>query len=385
MTTFIETVAPRRIAIFRALQLGDLLCSVPALRAMSAVLPHAHMTLIGLPWACAFAARYADLIDAFEAFPGARGFPEQPEDESGLPAFLDAMRARRFDLAIQLHGSGGIANGLVAGFGARALAGFAQDDETPPKGCFVGWPDTLPEPERYNVLMRAMGVDTPGAALSFPLTSDDVDECAALVARHRLAPERLVLVHPGAQLPSRRWPPERFAAVADELAADGWQVAVTGTAGEIELTARVVGAMSRPARHLAGETSLGALAALVAEARLVVCNDTGLSHVAAAMRTRSVVIASGSDTRRWAPLDRDRHHVLADWPACRPCMFRECPYGHPCALNVGVAPVVEHARAQLARMAAESGGAAPNASLAASATPSVRRSGLQPHGETPRC
>jgi ADP-heptose:LPS heptosyltransferase len=385
MRAFIEIVAPRRIAVFRALQLGDLLCSVPALRALRRALPGAHVTLIGLPWARSFATRYAELIDAFEVFPGARGFPEQPEDESGLPAFLDAMRARRFDLAIQLHGSGGIANTLVAGFGARALAGFAQANETPPEGCFIDWPDDLPEPERYNALMRAMGIDAHDAALSFPLTPQDLDEYHALIERHALHPERLVLVHPGAQLPSRRWPPERFAAVADELAAAGWQIAVTGTAAETALTAQVIGAMTRPARHLAGETSLGALGALVAHARLIVCNDTGLSHVAAAMGTRSVVVASGSDTRRWAPLDHDRHRVLADWPACRPCMFRDCPYGHPCALNVGVMAVVDAVRAQLDRSIAESSLDHGTGAVPAYAHAPARRAEPQPHGGTPRC
>lgn len=387
MTTFVDSVAPRRVAVFRALQLGDMLCCVPALRALRAALPDAQITLIGLPWARTFAARYADLIDAFEVFPGAHGFPEQPEDGTGLPVFVDAMRERRFDLAIQLHGSGGIANELVAQFGARALAGFKQPGETPPHGCFVDWPDALPEPERYNVLMRAMGIDTPGAALWFPLTADDLAEYESIVARHGLHPERLVLVHPGAQLPSRRWPAERFAAIADELATDGWQIAVTGTASEVELTARVVGAMTQPARHLAGETSLGALAALVAHARLVVCNDTGLSHVAAAMHTRSVVVASGSDTRRWAPLDHDRHHVLADWPACRPCMFRECPYGHSCALNVGVVPVAEHARAQLERVVAEAGARPRPAGFDAPAY-ARRAEPARPihlHGGRPRC
>jgi hypothetical protein len=66
------------------------------------------------------------------------------------------------------------------------------------------------------------------------------------------------------------------------------------------------------------------------------------------MRTASVVVASGSDTRRWAPLDRQLHRVLADYPACRPCGFRECPYGHECALNISVGSVIEAAREQLA-------------------------------------
>src|SRR5258708_2241364 len=96
-----------------------------------------------------------------------------------------------------------------------------------------------------------------------------------------------------------------------------------------------------------------ALAALVGRSRLVVCNDTGLSHVAAAMRTPSVVIASGSDTHRWAPLDHERHRVLADYPPCRPCSFRECPYGHPCALAIDAQQVLDTARMQLNRYASQ--------------------------------
>jgi ADP-heptose:LPS heptosyltransferase len=232
--------------------------------------------------------------------------------------------------------------------GATACAGFLQNDE-PPAANFIEWPDTLPEPQRYLALVRAWGIAASDDALWFPLTARDEEEYAALEAHHGIESERLVLLHPGAQLPSRRWPPARFAEVADALSTDGWQIAITGTADEAPITGAVLGAMTAPALHLAGVTSLGGLAALVARARLVVCNDTGISHVAAAMRTPSTVIASGSDTRRWAPLDRERHRVLADYPPCRPCAFRECPYGHPCALNIGVERVVNAARAQLAR------------------------------------
>ncbi|MEP9325696.1 glycosyltransferase family 9 protein [Paraburkholderia phymatum] len=326
-----------------------MLCSVPALRALRRAAPHAHIALVGLPWAQTFVDRYAGLLDELILFPGAIGFPEQREDDSALPAFIDAMRERHFDLAIQLHGSGGIANDIVCGFGACANAGFVQHDEVQRAGCFIEWPDTLAEPHRYLALTNAMGAPCESDTLSFDLNARDEAEYAALVAEHGIEAHRLVLMHPGAQLPSRRWPVARFAEVADALASYGWQIAVTGMAAEAELTAAVLGTMAAPALHLAGSTSLGSLAALVERARLVVCNDTGISHIAAAMRTPSVVIASGSDTLRWAPLDRERHRVLADYPPCRPCAFRECPYGHECALNVSVPQVVGAARAMLAR------------------------------------
>ncbi|MCC8395472.1 glycosyltransferase family 9 protein [Paraburkholderia sp. MMS20-SJTR3] len=348
--SLLAALAPRQIVVFRALQLGDMLCAVPALRALRAAAPDAHIALIGLPWARTFVERYAELVDELIVFPGAVGFPEQAETDEGLPAFFAAMRARRFDLAIQLHGSGGIANELLRELRARADAGFVQPDEGPRAGCFIDWPDALPEPERYLALMNALGAPAGDRRLSFPLTGRDRDEYAALREQHGIEAQRLVLVHPGAQLPSRRWPAERFAALADHLAADGWQIAITGTAAEAPLTCAVLGAMSAPALHLAGATSLGALAALVADARLVVSNDTGISHIAAALATASVVVACGSDTQRWAPLDHVLHRVLADYPPCRPCMFRDCPYGHPCAQNIGVETVLEAAREQLARV-----------------------------------
>jgi ADP-heptose:LPS heptosyltransferase len=337
-----------RIVIFRALQLGDMLCAVPALRALRRAHPHAHIALVGLPWAKGFIERYAHLLDELIVFPGAIGFPEQEETDAHLPEFLRALSERRFDLAIQLHGSGGVANDIVESMCAQMNAGFLKPDERMREGAFMPWPDELPEPARYTALMQRLGIDADALDLEIPLTDGDTHECDGLVDTCAIDCDRLVLVHPGAQLPSRRWPVERFGEVARALSQAGWQIAVTGGTGEASLTARVAREAGAQAIDLAGRTSLGALAALVAKARLIVCNDTGLSHVAAAMRTPSVVIASGSDTRRWAPLDRARHRVLADWPACRPCAFRDCPYGHECALNISVQAVIGAALAQLA-------------------------------------
>jgi ADP-heptose:LPS heptosyltransferase len=339
-----------KIAIFRALQLGDMLCAVPALGALRRAKPEAHIALIGLPWARTFVERYARLVDELITFPGAVGFPEQAQTDGHLEGFSKAMRERRFDLAIQMHGSGGVANDIVEKMGAHTNAGFVQAGEAPRKGIFIGWPDALPEILRYTALMNAMGIETQDTSLGIPLTSNDRAECATLMETYALRSDRLILVHPGAQLPSRRWPADRFARVASLLADDGWQIAITGTAAEHIFTTNIALATNARAIDLAGKTSLGGLAALVSKVRLVVCNDTGMSHVAAAMKTRSVVIALGSDTKRWAPLDHERHRVLAHYPPCRPCGFRDCPYGHPCALNISVEQVMNAAFEQLMRV-----------------------------------
>jgi ADP-heptose:LPS heptosyltransferase len=329
----------RRIAVFRALQLGDLLCVVPALRALRAAAPDAHITLIGLPWATSFVQRFGTYLDAHLTFPGMTGLPEQPAADGALPAFIEAAREQRFDLAIQLHGSGILTNPLIMQLDAAQLAGFYEAGHTcPDQERFLPWKEQEHEVLRALRLMEFLGIDACGEALEFPLFDADY---RALRDAGPLPPlGSYACIHPGARLASRRWLPQRFAQVADYLAASGLQVVLTGSTEEQALTCAVRQAMRQAVIDLTGKTEIGALAALIAGARIVVCNDTGISHIAAAVATPSVVICSGADPRRWAPLQHSRHRMLFHDMPCRPCMHLVCPIGHPCAAGVDVAAVL---------------------------------------------
>jgi ADP-heptose:LPS heptosyltransferase len=334
----------RRIAVFRALQLGDMLCVVPALRALRRAAPGAVITLIGLAWAREFAARFRHYLDDFMAFPGFPGLPEQAADVASLPQFLIDARERRFDLAIQLHGSGALSNPIVALLGARRQAGFhVAGAWCPDPATCMAWGEPEHEVLRYLRLMQRLGCGDGDAALEFPF--DDADRMAMRMLDPLPPGRRYVCLHAGARLPSRRWPAARFAQVGDGLAARGWQVLLTGGTQERAIAGEVLGNMAAPALDLTGRTTLGALALLVSRAGLLVSNDTAVSHLAAATGTPSVIVSSGGDPVRWAPLDHRRHRVLSAPAACRPCVFEICPIGHPCALDVSAAQVLEAALA----------------------------------------
>jgi len=325
--------AVRSIVVFRALMLGDWLCATPALRALRVAAPRARIVLCGLPWTSALAERLP-MVDDFLPFPGHPALPEKAPGTGSLAEFLAQARVRRLDLALQMHGSGDVVNGIVASLGARMTAGFATPGTEDGLDIACPWPERGHEIDRCLALADAVGAPPQGRAIALPLRDADRQAAMSLLASAGVCGEHAI-VHPGAQLPSRRWPTERFAAVADALAGQGLRVVITGTADEAELARAVHGAMRNRAVNLCGRTpSAWTLGALVERAALVVANDTGISHVAAALRTPSVIVASGSDVARWAPPDRDRHRVLWHPVACRPCAHATCPTAHECAAGV---------------------------------------------------
>lgn len=268
------------LVILRALGLGDFLTGVPAYRGLRAAYPE-HEIVLAAPGVLEPLARLTGAID--------RVLPTrelEPVEWAG-PAP---------DVAVDMHGNGLASHQLVRALGARMTMMFASEAAPDVDGPW--WRDDEHEVRRWCRLVEWYGVTADPDALLLDRPS--------LTSR---APGAVV-VHPGAASGSRRWPAERFAAVAEALAAEGERVVITGNSAELGLGLRVaLGAGLGEEAVLAGRLGLDGLATLVAEASLVISNDTGVAHLAVAYGVPSVTLYGPVSPVLWEPPEGAGQHV----------------------------------------------------------------------------
>ena len=322
---------PRKIAIFRALYLGDLLLAVPALRSIRAGFPGAEITLIGLSWAASFARRFSRYIDRFVEFVGYPGIQEVDADREKRDAALEEQRAYGYDLVIQMHGSGQVSDEFALALNGQVTVGYYED--TPPVGLTMGMPYPEDEPEilRNLGLARLLGCPNLDPELEFPLFHEDRCEAARLLRGLARTTHPWIGLHAGAKSPSRCWPAEYFARVADHFAQRfNAQIILTGSTIDESTVRNVAERMTTRPLNVVGQTTPGGLGALISELDLFISNDTGPAHIANAVDTPGITIFGPVDPRRWAALDQSRHPFVWQQVSCSPCKYSECPIDHRC-------------------------------------------------------
>lgn len=348
----------RRLVVLAPNWLGDVVMSLPALDAVRQWLPHAHLAVAArAPVAPLFTlVRGVDEILTIEPAGGLRDLAAGRRNRAITRARL---RAGAYDAALLLPNSFHAAwlvrrAGIPARWGYRAdLRGRLLTRAVPKPAAAVH------QAEYYAHLVRALG------APATPLTAAlDVPGDARRRAEGLLTPQGggrpLAGFAPGAASgPAKRWPPDRVGAVAAALAREeGLLPVFIGAPGDVPAVRQAIAAYHRaagsgaaPVVDLAGRTDLVTMAAVLAACRVVVSNDSGAMHVAAAVGTPVVALFGPTDERATAPLPyagpaggtpRDpatsarRVAVIAGDAWCRPCHLRVCPLDHRCMERIGV-------------------------------------------------
>jgi heptosyltransferase-2 len=285
-------------------QMGDMMLAIPALRAIRESYPHARIAVVSSTLNRGVLANspYVDDVYTYDK-----------RNPAGSPGLIRQLRAQRFDLAIVLHTvSFSFTSVLLAVLsGARVRIGSTSarvGDALTGRYLNLTLPlpssdelATMNEAEHNLYPLRAVGIDTGDIApLLVPGPESEAWAEATAAASWRSGTAKLA-VHPGAGKAENIWPPQRFAAVIDRIAGDRdiSLVVVQGPA-DAEAVAAFQAACATPGTVLRGRSILD-VAALLRRADLVLCNDTGVMHVAAAARANVLAVFGPTDPARWAP------------------------------------------------------------------------------------
>lgn len=391
---------PRRVLVIRPDHLGDLLFATPALHLLRASLPDAHIAMLVGPWGETVLAGNPDLDAVLTCpFPG---FTRQPKASPLAPYRLLQAEARRlaalrFDLALVLRFDHWWGGWLAAAAGIPQRLGYAIAEVQPfltraipyvagrhevvqnlalalaagegERLSVIG--DRLARSDHRSPITGASDFDSQWRLRFAPSADDEAAAAALLPAVDR----PLVAIHPGSGAAVKRWRTAAWAELARRLTTElGAQVIFTGSAGEAELIDPVLALLAGgpplpvPPLSLAGQTSLGALAALYRRCALAIGPDSGPLHLAVAMGAPTVHLYGPVDRRTFGPWGSGQRHValISDW-GCIPCNRLDWPAGalrdHGCVRDITVEQVMAEAERLLNRSDASANPDAPRSAI----------------------
>jgi ADP-heptose:LPS heptosyltransferase len=270
--------APRKVALLRASRLGDFVCATPAFRSLRRALPEAELTLAALPAMAPLVARLPHL-DRILLFPGAPGIAEQLFDQRRLAEFYRRGQAERFDLVIQMHGSGVFSNPVALQLRGKVTAGFVRLGDGPGGlDAAFPFPTGRHEVRKLIELCRFLGAEPAGEELEFRCFAEDLQTAHQLLSP---AGPPLIGVHAGAEAATKRWSPRRFARAAASLSgSSGGTVVLLGAEAGGTEDPLLSGLAGHPVIDLRSRTSIPVLGAVISQLAVLLTNDSGPAHIA---------------------------------------------------------------------------------------------------------
>lgn len=315
--------------------IGDVLMSTPAMAALKEGHPACRLTLLTSPAGAAIAP-LIPIVDDTIVYDAPWMKATAPRAESGPEfAMIERLRAGRFDAAVifTVYSQNPLPAAFLCYLADIPLR-LAHCRENPYQMLTDWAPETEPERgirhevQRQLDLVATVGCHTTDERMRLRVPMEAAHRAGALLAEAAIAPSRpWIIVHPGATAPSRRYPAKGFAAVAHRLVVEsGWQVLFTGTAPEATLIADIQAMAGVPTHALVGRASLAEFAALIARAPLVLTNNSGPAHIAAALGTPVVDLYALTNPQHTPWMAPSR--VLSYDVPCKYCYKSICPMGH---------------------------------------------------------
>lgn len=344
----------RRILIIKPSSLGDVIHALPVLHGLRRRFPDARIEWLLSSVLVDLLAGHPDLdeIVPFDRQRFARvGWSLGVTRE--FIRFVRRLRARRYDLIVDLQGL--FRSGFMAwAAGAGVRLGFADARE-------LGWifcnrrvrPPSreIHAAERNYLVAAALGFDDLPMTCHLPITDAECGRAEALLRSAGVSSRGpVVAIAPGARWETKRWPIERFAALADRMAHDASaQIVLLGGPDETALGAAIAAQATAPVADLIGKTTLRELVAVVNAADLVITNDSGTKDIAAALNRPLVCVYGPTSEIRTGPM-LGRGRVVRRQLDCSPCYLKklsQCSYGHECLRELRAEAVAAEALRQL--------------------------------------
>lgn len=309
----------RKIAVLRASGIGDFVFTLPALEAIRATYGGAEIVLLGKAWHQDFLAGRPGPFDRVVVVPPIPGVGETPDacaDSAELDAFFARMVDESFDVALQCHGGGRNSNPVARRLEARLTIGLKTPDAVPLDHWlpYVYWQN---EVLRLLELIQLIGATPVITAPRLAVTTADLEESRRVIADDD---RPMVALNPGAGDPERQWPAARFAAVGEALAGEGMRIVITGAEQDRPLEAAIRRAMQSDAEDTTGCLTLSGLTGLLSRCALVVSNDSGPLHLAAAVGAATIGIYWCFNMIPAGPIETARHRPIIAWrvtcPVC---------------------------------------------------------------------
>ena len=333
----------KRIVVRAPTWVGDAVMSLPALHELRRIFPEAHITVAAPPGTADI---FLDSDSMNEIIVQSRGGLLSQFSQAG------EWRQRQFDLAVIFQNSFGAA--AVASRGRVPIRiGYATDRRsfllTHPLPV-PEWKDQRHESFYYlNIVaeLERLLLGTSTVNTTEPQFALHVSEERKVRARRFLADHLADLTKPIALLcpgsinsRAKRWPPERYAALADRLAQAGMTVGLIGSRGEISVSEEVAAHAESSPLMLTGKTTVAEAVAFISIADVLITNDTGPAHIGAALKTRTIVIFGPTNPLTTYPMSPNAE-IIRHPPDCAPCMLRDCPIDHRCMTAISPEEVFE--------------------------------------------